>query len=389
MNDLFEGPALSEDPEGSSTLSRAERRALREERRLAAKRRQRALVAVLVAVIVIGAGGYFVWTRGVEYFGSVDVFSSEPDAPTDFTGPGTGETQITVSPGDVGTVIGDKLVEAGVVASRQAFVAAYTANPDAAGIQAGTYNLFKEMKASDALTSLLDIENRVDYYFDIQPGFTAAQAIARIAKHTGLTEEEINAAIADTAAAGLPAEAGGSYEGWLSPGVYQFGLETTPLEMVTEMVARTVATLDTLGVAPENRQVVLTKASIVERESASAVDEARPLVASVIENRLEIGQKLQMDSTVHYIFGGTEDATTSAEQRQSDNPYNTYYHKGLPPTAIASPSEQSIQAVLTAPETDYFYFVTVNPSTGETLFAETYPEQQQNELLYHEWLKSQ
>ena len=70
-----------------------------------------------------------------------------------------------------------------------------------------------------------------------------------------------------------------------------------------------------------------------------------------------------------------------------DNPYNTYKYNGLPPGPIATPSLESLQAVLNPPVTKYVYFVTVNPLTHETLFAETFVEHEKNVELYKAWLR--
>lgn len=384
MNDLFEGSAVSDEDQAEVSLSRAEKRALREERKRAAKRRRRALISVLLAVVIIGAGGYFVWTRGVEFFGSLGELGGGEEEIADFPGPGAGEVQVTIDAGATGAQIGATLTEAGVVASQASFVAAYTVNTASASIQPGTYNLFKEMKASDAVVALLEPANRADYMFDVLPGSNKKAIIAKLAKVTGVPEPEIEASLADTAALGLPAEAGGEIEGWLWGDRYEFGLDVTPAQMVTEMIRRTVAKLDELAVPVEDRQTLLIKASIVEKESNDA---DRANVASVIENRLALPMKLQMDSTVHYIVGGTSDATTTAEDRAIDSPYNTYFYAGLPKGPIASPGIGSIEAVLNPADTDYIYFVTVNPVTQETRFAETWPQHEEDKKLYQAWLK--
>ena len=384
MNDLFEGPTRVERPHDEQQLSRAEKRELREARKRAAKRRRRALISVLIAVVLIGAGGYFVWTKGTAFFDNVDLFGSEPvDEIVDFPGPGTDSVQITVASGAAGSQIGEVLTEAGVVASTKAFVAAYTANPQAGSIQPGTYNLFKQMKASDAVTALLDPANRADFIVEIPNGFNKAKTIARIAKVTGISETEVAAAMDDAAGIGLPAEAGGNAEGWLAPARYEFPLDSTPTQMIAQMVAGTVATLDSLAVPPENRNTVLTKASIVEKEAGTDAD--RPLMASVIENRLGIGKALEMDATLHYFLGTTDDASSTIADTEIDNPYNTYKYPGLPPGPIASPSVASINAVLAPPVTDYFYWVAVDPVNKVTKYATTFAEHQENVKLYKAW----
>lgn len=384
MNDLFEGPTRIERPDDEQQLSRSEKRELRAARKRAAQRRRRALISVLIAVVLVGAGGYFVWTKGTAFFDSFDLFGSEPvDEIVDYPGPGTGSVQVTVATGAAGSQIGEVLTEAGVVASTKAFVAAYTANPQAGSIQPGTYNLFKSMKASDAVTALLDSANRADFIVEIPNGFDKAKTIARIVKLTGFSEADVTAAMNDAAAIGLPAEAGGNAEGWLAPARYEFALDATPTQMIAQMVAGTVATLDSLAVPVENRQTLLTTASIVEKEAGT--DEDRPLMASVIANRLAIDMKLQMDATLHYIKGTTDDASSTIEDTKIDDPYNTYMYAGLPPGPIASPSVASLNAVLSPADTPYLYWVAVDPVNKVTKFAETWAEHQENRKLYDAW----
>ena len=392
MNDLFEGPAVSEQPEDERQLSRAQKRALREARRRAAKRRRRALVAVVVALAVLGVGGYLAWNRGADFFDGFSLGGSE--AAADFPGPGTGEVRVTVEQGATGTAIGQALVDANVVASVPAFVTAFTANPSSGSIQPGTYTMREEMSSVRAVEFLLDTGNRTDFLVDQRPGTRVEDTIARIVSVTGISEDEVRTAMADVAATGLPAEAQAfpaddlrNYEGWLSTQQYQFSDEATPTEMIAEMVAGTVTTLDELGVPAEDRQRVLTEASIVQSEAGNLDGEQRALVAGVIEGRVADGQRLQMDSTIHYQFGTSPDASTTAEQRATEGPYNTYLNTGLPPTPISAPSRTSIEAVINAPSTDNRYFVTVNPDTGETKFAVTYEEHQQNVEEYREWLR--
>jgi len=80
---------------------------------------------------------------------------------------------------------------------------------------------------------------------------------------------------------------------------------------------------------------------------------------------------LQFDSTVSYALGIAE-LQLSAEQLETDSPYNTYQVEGLPPTPINSPGEAAIEAALDPAKAKWLYFVTVNPGTKETKFAKDY-----------------
>jgi UPF0755 protein len=129
---------------------------------------------------------------------------------------------------------------------------------------------------------------------------------------------------------------------------------------------------------------VLTKASLVQAEASTAEDMAK--VARVLENRLSDGMALQLDTTVNYA-NGKGGITTTAEDRANPSLYNTYVHTGLPPGPISNPGEQAISAVQNPAEGPWRFFVVVDPDTGETRFAETAEQHQQNVLLFQQWLR--
>jgi UPF0755 protein len=112
-----------------------------------------------------------------------------------------------------------------------------------------------------------------------------------------------------------------------------------------------------------------------------------PKVARVIENRLAQGMLLQLDTTVNYATGKTG-LTTTDEDRANPSPYNTYVHAGLPPGPITNPGEEALRAVLSPAPGAWMFFVVVNPDTGETRFAVTAEEHQQNVALFQAWLRA-
>jgi UPF0755 protein len=109
-------------------------------------------------------------------------------------------------------------------------------------------------------------------------------------------------------------------------------------------------------------------------------------VATVLNNRLADGMPLQLDTTVNYANGKSGLTTTPAD-RQNPSPYNTYLHPGLTPGPIGNPGEEALRAVLNPTPGAWRYFVVVDPSTGETRFAVTGAEHQQNVLLFQKWLR--
>jgi UPF0755 protein len=211
------------------------------------------------------------------------------------------------------------------------------------------------------------------------------QTLKRLSDGTGVPLAQLQAAAADPASLGLPAYANGLLEGFLFPATYDFEPGTTPKQMLTMMVSRTVQVLDQLQVPAAQRLSTLTEASIVQAESGSAAD--MPKVARVLDNRLAAGTPLQLDTTVNYA-NGKSGVTTTAQDRANPSPYNTYVHTGLPPGAISNPGEDALKAVLNPAPGDWLFFVVVNPDTGETRFAATAQEHAANVKLFQQWLQA-
>lgn len=115
---------------------------------------------------------------------------------------------------------------------------------------------------------------------------------------------------------------------------------------------------------------LLTLASIVEKETGRSSE--RSLVAAVFVNRLNARMPLQTDPTVIYGIGPKFDGNLRKTDLRSDNPYNTYMFKGLPPTPIAMPSKESLQAVVYPAKSDAVYFVA--RGDGSSYFSKTLKE---------------
>lgn len=381
MNDLFLDEIVQPDARMSGEGSRSARRADRAERdRKRKRRRRRNLTALLITLLVIGGGAFAVWKVVLPMF---DELGSNNDAPADdFPGPGNGNVDVVIPAGATGTDMARILVDAGVVASTRAFTDAFAANPDAPSIQPGTYRLLLEMSGQGAVAALLNPEFKVQTVVTIPEGFRASQVMDRLAANTGRPLEDFTAVLADPASVGLPAEAGGNFEGWLFPATYTFQPDDTPTSMITAMVAQTIAALDQRGVPADQREAVLIKASLVERESPGP--DVSPMIARAIENRLSTGMTLDIDAAVLYGAGDPTGVLTGTIKAQ-DTPYNVYMHPGLPPTPIASPGTASIDAVLAPAAGNWKYWVTVNPETGETLMADDYPQHLKNVELLRQW----
>jgi len=372
MTDLFEAEATT------TTTSLDLRRLQRQQRR--AKRRKWALVLIAVGLVLVALGASFSYNFVQESFHKEDV------ALADYDGLGQGAIQIEIKPGDTGAMIAQTLYEHDVVASVEAFTKVYSDSTDARSIKPGFYFMQRRMKAEYALALLLDPNNRDLRKINVPEGKTLPFYYQKIADLTGASLDEVEAAAADTDKLGLPAEAGGNLEGWLFPATYEFNPGVTPTAVMQAMVKKTIDVLDAQGVAPADRERILTVASLVEQEAKLADD--RPLIAGVIYNRLSQDWKLELDSTVKYVSPDTEGAFVTQDEKAIDSPYNTYLYAGLPPAPISGAGEASISAAVSPAQHDYMFFVTVNLQTGETAYAATFAEHQKNVQALQAWIQA-
>jgi UPF0755 protein len=142
-------------------------------------------------------------------------------------------------------------------------------------------------------------------------------------------------------------------------------------EMVERLDVVEWSRIDELDIS---RYEAIVIASLIQREAGTDAD--RPLISSVIHNRLEDGMRLQIDATVVYAIGDVNGRVT-AEDLKVPSPYNTYRVDGLPPTPIGTVQMISVQAAVDPAETDYYFYVLAD-TDGSHAFATTYDEHQAN-----------
>lgn len=380
MTDLFEHPALQEAPAAPSRRrSAASRRAAAKRKR---RRRQRTAVVLVVVLGFVGAGAYLLWDRLDDVLGDLPFVGSQAE---DYPGPGGDPVEVVIPEGATGGQMGTVLHDAGVVASVAAFNDAFGQNPAAAGIQPGTYQLQAEMKASDAVAALVKNE-KLQTNVTIPEGYTVDQIVEKIASVTTISKDELDKALDDPSSFGLPKQADGNAEGWLFPKTYSVQPGDDATSLLTAMVAQTSKELESAGVAKDDWESTLIKASLVEREAKH--DEDRPKMARAIENRLDQEVPLGIDASTAYGLGKPGTELTRDDNYDLDNPYSLYARTGLPPTPIANPGAASIEAVGHPADGNWLFWVTVNLDTGETKFAETNLEHEKNVAELRKWEKA-
>ena len=333
-------------------------------------------LAVLIALAVVLGGAYFVGSKGYHYL--KDHLSSAEDYP----GPGHGDVLFQVKSGDTVTQIGRELKAKGVVASVEAFM---DASHGKTGIQVGYYQLKKRMAAQDAFDILINPKRIVTTAVTIPEGLRVADTVKILAAKTKFSAAQFESALQDGAALGLPSYAKGNPEGYLFPSTYGFGPKEKPADMLKDMVDRwkqaadedeLVAGAEAQGKTPAE---IMTIASLIQAEGRGS---DMPKVSRVIYNRLDgpgdqggTNGLLQIDATVNYALNRTGVvAVTTEETQNTQSPYNTYLHPGLPPGPINSPGDEAIKAAVNPADGPWYYYVTVNLRTGETKFGTTYQE---------------
>ena len=320
------------------------------------------LALVFALLFVVGYGLY----RVAVYVRN----NSQSSIMEDWPGPGSGFVEFTIEPGQGSVEVGNNLVKAQVVKSQSTFSNIVAANNKI--LYPGIYALKKHMNSMDVVEILSD-QSKAGGFLDVKAGERATEVIRKAAQISGIDIAQFNAIQKTDGAGILPPEAGGSFEGWLEPGVYNVKAIKSASKILAKMVDKRVKKLDSLGVPKGDlRQKVLKIASNAEAEVNNR--EYYGKVSRVILNRLAKDMPLGMDTTVAYGIGIKAINLTQSQLDDASNPYNTRIHKGLPPTPISIPGDNAILAALNPANGPWIYFVTTNLKTGETKFADNYDD---------------
>ncbi|MFE9551936.1 endolytic transglycosylase MltG [Streptomyces sp. NPDC006703] len=218
----------------------------------------------------------------------------------------------------------------------------------------------------------------------VPEGWRASQVYAAVDKRLDLPPGTTKGAAA-TAHLKLPPEAKGNPEGYLFPATYPVKEDATPGGLLQYMVetANDRFGRDRIAAGAQRARLTVYQtvviAGIVQAEADSPADMGK--VSRVIHNRLARGMPLQMDSTLNYALHRSTLTTTTADTK-TDSPYNTYEHKGLPPTPIGNPGQQAVDAAINPAPGNWLYFVTVGP--GDTRFTDNYAQHQLNVSEFNE-----
>ncbi|MFH8491492.1 endolytic transglycosylase MltG [Streptomyces longisporoflavus] len=344
-------------------------------------KKRRSGCACLVVTLVFAGG-----LGGVGYFG-YQFYQDRFGAAPDYAGAGTGTATVEIPKGSGGFAIGQKLKDAGVVKSVDAFVSAQAKNPKGETIQEGVYLLKKEMSAKSAVELMLSPKSRNNLIIPEgrRNAWVYGQIDTRLELEKGTTEK---VAKKEWKSLGLPAWANTSkdikdpLEGFLYPSSYAVAKGQKPEAVLKKMVAHASQKYEEMGLKSkaaelqlENPLQVLTVASLVQAEGMTHDDFKK--MASVVYNRLKTSntvtnQKLEFDSTYNYLKGQSEINIPISKIRTDPDPYNTYFHKGLPPGPIGNPGDEALAATLAPDGGGWMFFISVDGK--KTQFTKTLSE---------------
>ena len=303
--------------------------------------------------------------------------------------------QIEIKPGATTQGISRKLQSAGVIGNATAF-RAYARIIGADGqLKAGVYDLTTGMPVSSVLDALKAGPSVTYATVTIPEGFVIDQIAERFEKQAGIPKAEF----AKLAKSGAPQFAGkhpylaaayrGSLEGYLFPKTYRVKEGSSArevIEMMLDQFDREIALVDVdrATAAGLSLNQLVTLASMIERESR--LDSERPLISSVIHNRLRTGSFLKIDATIQYVLGNNRFRLTN-EDTKIDSPYNTYTRKGLPPGPISSPGLKSLEAAVAPAKTQLLYYVLTGKDGSHTFttdFAEFLAAKKKSKQVFGE-----
>ncbi len=314
------------------------------------ERLQYAYIALGVVLIAIGIASWWVFIKPTSNF------------PVD--------TPITIAYKTSITAAGEQLHAAGYIDSVLVYKIVARAIAGDQGIKSGAYAFTKPVGVVEIVWNLSHgISGLPTHRLTFPEGTTVRQMSVQLGERIPNFDAERFRTIA------LPAE------GYLFPDTYFFLPSTTEEEAMNIMRANYEARMDRysdeLTEFGRSEHDVIIMASLLEAEGKTLED--RRIIAGILWKRIQLGMPLQVDATFGYIHGVTG-YTPTAKDLASDSAYNTYRYKGLPPTAINNPGEESIRAAFTPRESPYLYYLT--GTDGRMHYAKTFAEHVANKKAY-------
>jgi UPF0755 protein len=310
-------------------------------------------LVLLVAIVAVVLIGFFIWwSNGLKPVNSAD----------------TSAKMFLINPGTNVRQIGNNLKKEGLIRDPVIFFLYVKKEGLDKKIQAGDFRLSANMSIPKILEQLQS--GTVDIWVTIPEGLRAEEIAAILKGKMPLYDESWEALLIEN-------------EGYLFPDTYLIPRDADG-ERVVSILRNTffnkVADLGLTETSP-NLASVVTMASLIERESR--IDSEKPLIASVIQNRINDGMSLDIDATLQYIVGEKDGkwlSVPTGEEKKINSLYNTYTNVGLPPGPICNPGIGAIAAALNPAESEYYFYI--HDTNGQVHFAKTNSEHNANVSKY-------
>jgi UPF0755 protein len=307
-----------------------------------------------------------------------------------FHGKATSSVRVQIPENSDAGTIGDLLAERGVVASGRFFELNATLTGRRGGLRPGDYTLQRDMSYGDAIAALekgpeVKVVPTVNVTVPEGPSIREAAPIVDRGPLKGSYAKAARERRVLRRVRRLGAPRGTrTAEGFLFPATYTLVNGSPARDLVSKQLEAFEKNFGSLDMSYAKRRKltrydVLIIASMVEREAQ--LDDERPLIASVIYNRLKDGMPLGIDATIRYDINNWSRPIRQSEL-DADTPYNTRLNLGLPPTPIGNPGRASLEAAARPARTDYLFFVVKPDGDGAHAFSSTEAEFQRDYERY-------
>lgn len=314
------------------------------------------VVLVVVIATVVAAMSGWVWLKQ-----QLQPVSSAPS-----------QLQFVIPKGQALSIIADRLVEAGVIRHPLAFRYVVWREKLAGKIQAGSFTL-NPAESNSSIARQLTVGTE-DQWVTILEGWRAEEVAEAFIEFPSVDQAELLELLQ-------------ANEGSLFPDTYLFPIAADAeyvVKHLTDTFAQKTADLQA-QIAGEGKswEETVVLASIVQREAKTL--EQMKMVAGILQNRLEIGQALEVDATLQYIKGKSSRAggwwsTPLSVDKQLESPFNTYKYPGLPPGAICNPGFDALSATVNPTPSENFFYL--HDESGAMYYAQEYDGHLRNIELY-------
>jgi len=351
------------------------------------------LISIVIVAVGIDIGAKYLFNN---YLSPVDMNDSANE-------------EVVVENGMSLSDISELLYDKGIIRDKTVFKYYVDFSDMSSELQAGTYELSKDMTMDDIIDTLKKGNGNSEEIQVMFPEGSTVKTITQTLKDKKVLTDDANFLKQCQSGSGYSSyyfvkqvvdqlkESGQErkylLEGYLFPDTYRIYADSSESEIIKKMLNRfnEIFSNDYLNRADEMDMTVdqvITLASLIEREGKT---QDFKKISAVFHNRLDAGMRLDSCATLQYITGETK-YVFSDEEKEIDSDYNTYKYKGLPAGPICNPGKKAIEAALYPDEEyvkdDYRYFCLAEPDSGELIFSRTLKEHNANVKKYQQsWIE--